>query len=81
LRACCAKSCRLKKVALSWLHGGHQVAPQYSKTGFFCSRAWAKARSMSASAAAGTHATLVEGRPGAAKAGAPARASTSTAAA
>ena len=64
-----AKSWRLKSVALSWLHGGHQLAPQYSSTGLFRALASAKARSMSASAAAGCQATLVEGRDGAAFAG------------
>src|SRR6187397_1771473 len=43
------KSCRLKSVALTWLHGGHQSAPQYRKTGFDCARASPNAASTSAS--------------------------------
>ncbi len=46
------KSCRLNSVALSWLQGGHHLAPQYSSTGLRSARACAKARSMSASDAA-----------------------------
>ena len=51
------KSCRLNKVALSWLHGGHQAAPQYSSSGFLSLRAWVNARSMSASLPASSQAT------------------------
>ena len=41
------KSWRLKIVALTWLHGGHQIAPQYRNTGLFSARAAAKAASTS----------------------------------
>src|SRR6476620_4297713 len=46
------KSWRLKSVALTWLHGGHHLAPQYTNTGLFSLRALAKAASTSASLAA-----------------------------
>src|SRR4051812_12381678 len=56
------KSWRLNKVAFSLLQGGHQLAPQYRSTGCVAFRAWAKARSMSASVAAARHAIeLMEG--------------------
>ena len=41
------KSWRLKIVALTWLHGGHQVAPQYRNTGFPSAFAATKAASTS----------------------------------
>ena len=41
------KSWRLKIVALTWLQGGHQIAPQYRNTGLFSARAAAKAASTS----------------------------------
>src|ERR1035437_4397622 len=44
------KSCRLNTVALIWLHGGHQTAPQYRNTGLFCALAWAKTGSILAPA-------------------------------
>src|SRR6185369_2568661 len=50
------KSWRLKSVALTWLHGGHHLAPQYMKTGLCSSRAAAKAASTWASLAASCHA-------------------------
>src|SRR5689334_1097144 len=51
------KSCRLNSVAFSWLHGGHHLAPQYTSTGLPSALPWAKAFSMSASAAAGCQVT------------------------
>src|SRR5450432_4905188 len=41
------KSWRLKIVALTWLQGGHQTAPQYKNTGLSCFFATAKAASTS----------------------------------
>src|SRR5215468_9675440 len=46
------KSTRLKSVAFTWLHGGHHLAPQYTKTGLPCCLASANAASTSASLAA-----------------------------
>ena len=46
------KSARLNTVALTWLQGGHQAAPQYRNTGFFSARALAKAASTWAGVAA-----------------------------
>src|SRR5262245_25313898 len=46
------KSTRLNSVAFTWLHGGHHLAPQYTKTGLPCCLACAKAASTSASLAA-----------------------------
>jgi hypothetical protein len=46
------KSMRLNSVALTWLHGGHHLAPQYTNTGLPCALACAKAASTSASLAA-----------------------------
>jgi len=41
------KAGSLNRPALSWLHGGHQTAPQYSSTGLPLSAASAKASSTS----------------------------------
>src|SRR5438128_5523166 len=41
------KSWRLKIVALTWLHGGHQTAPQYRNTGLLSALAWMNAASTS----------------------------------
>ncbi len=41
------KSRRLNTVALTWLHGGHQVAPQYRNSGLRAARASANAASTS----------------------------------
>src|SRR5215470_16835415 len=46
-RARSTKSWRLKIAAFTWLHGGHQMAPQYRNTGRRCTRASAKAASTS----------------------------------
>src|SRR3569832_592379 len=50
------KSARWNSVAFTWLHGGHQTAPQYRNTGLPAARAPAKARSTSASEPPGCHA-------------------------
>ena len=51
------KSVRLNSVALSWLQGGHHLAPQYKSTGFFSALASAKMASISLSCAAAFQAT------------------------